>query len=123
MGESASASAGALAAPSLGVMAGYVVEVYMSRLGASALDDLTVRAHRVAEELSRTGTPVIYVRSVFLPEDETCFHFFDAPSLEAIQETCSRLGLTHERIAKARSFELRGRRAATPRVGRRPSGG
>ncbi len=87
-------------------MAGYVVEVYMSRLGASALDDLTVRARRVAEELSRAGTPVIYVRSVFLPEDETCFHFFDAPSLEAIQETCSRLGLTHERIMKATSAGL-----------------
>jgi hypothetical protein len=85
-------------------MTGYVVEVYMSRLRASALDDVTARARRVSEELSQTGTPVVYVRSVFLPEDETCFHFFDAPSLEAIQEACSRLGLTHERIAKARSF-------------------
>jgi Protein of unknown function (DUF4242) len=85
-------------------MAGYVVEVYMSRHRASALDGIAARARRVSEELSRAGTPVIYVRSVFLPEDETCFHFFDAPSLEAIQETCSRLGLMHERIAKARSF-------------------
>jgi Protein of unknown function (DUF4242) len=84
-------------------MAGYVVEVYMSRLRASTLDDVTARAHRVSEELSQAGTPVVYVRSVFLPEDETCFHFFDAPSLEAIQETCSRLGLTRERITKATS--------------------
>jgi hypothetical protein len=90
----------------LGVMAGYVVEVYMSRLRASTLDDLTARARQVSEELSRAGTPVVYVRSVFFPEDETCFHFFEAQSLEAIQETCSRLGLTHERIAKATSVGL-----------------
>jgi hypothetical protein len=85
-------------------MAGYVVEVYLSRRRASALAGVAARARRVAGELTRAGTPVTYVRSVFLPEDETCFHFFDAPSLEAIQETCSRLGLTHERIAKARSL-------------------
>jgi hypothetical protein len=85
-------------------MAGYVVEVYLSRRRASGLADIATRARRVAGELTRAGTPVTYVRSVFLPEDETCFHFFDAPSLEAIQETCSRLGLTHERIAKARSL-------------------
>jgi hypothetical protein len=84
-------------------MTGYLVEFYVSRLRASTLEDLTARAHRVSEELSRAGTPVVYVHSVFLPEDETCFHFFDAQSLEAIQQACSRLGLTHERIAKATS--------------------
>ncbi|MGH3014747.1 MAG: hypothetical protein ACRDNR_12620 [Gaiellaceae bacterium] len=87
-------------------MAGYVVEVYVSRLSASGLDDASAQARRAAEELSRAGTPVVYTCSVFLPEDETCFHFFEAPSLEAIQETCSRLGLTFERIAEATSVGL-----------------
>jgi hypothetical protein len=87
-------------------MAGYVVEVYVSRLSASILDDTSARARRAAEELSRAGTPVVYICSIFLPEDETCFHFFEAPSLEAIQETCSRLGLTFERIAEATSTGL-----------------
>jgi hypothetical protein len=84
-------------------MTGYVVEVYLSRLRATTLEDLTARARRVSEELSRAGTPVVYVRSIFLPEDEICFHLFDAPSLEAMQEACARLGLTHERIARATS--------------------
>jgi hypothetical protein len=84
-------------------MAGYVVEVYVSRLSASVLDDTSARARRAAEELSQAGTPVVYICSIFLPEDETCFHFFEAPSREAIQETCSRLGLTFERIAEATS--------------------
>ena len=84
-------------------MAGYVVEVYVARARASALDDMSARARRAAEELARAGTPVVYMRSVFLPEDETCFHFFEAPSLEAIREICSQLGLTFERIAEATS--------------------
>ena len=85
-------------------MAGYVVEVYVSRHRATGLDDMSARARRAAEDLARAGTPVVYVRSVFLPEDETCFHFFEAPSREAIQKTCSHLGLTFERIAEATSF-------------------
>jgi len=92
--------------PSLVVMAGYVVEVYVSRLSASVLDETSSHARRAAENLSRAGTPVVYICSIFLPEDETCFHFFEAPSLEAIQETCSRLGLTFERIAEATSTGL-----------------
>jgi hypothetical protein len=87
-------------------MAGYVVEVYVSRLSASVLDETSAQARRAAEELSRAGTPVVYTCSIFLLEDETCFHFFEAPSLEAIQETCSRLGLTSKRIAEATSVGL-----------------
>ena len=87
------------------MMAGYVVEVYVPRLRASVLDDMSARARRAAEELARAGTPVVYMRSVFLPEDETCFHFFEAPSRDAIQQTCSRLGLTFERIAEATSVD------------------
>lgn len=87
-------------------MAGYVVEVYVSRLSASELDERSAQARRAAEELSRAGAPVNYICSIFLPEDETCFHFFEAPSREAIQQTCSRLGLTFERIAEATSVGL-----------------
>ncbi|MGH3024152.1 MAG: hypothetical protein ACRDNI_10895 [Gaiellaceae bacterium] len=86
-------------------MPGYVVEVYLSRLGATALGELSARLRQASEELARAGTPVVYVRSVFLPEDETCFHFFEAPSLEAIQESCSLLGLARARITKVTAVE------------------
>ena len=86
-------------------MPGYLVEVYLSRLHGAALSELSLRLRRTTDELSRAGTPVVYVRSVFLPEDETCFHFFEAPSLEAIQESCSLLGLTRARITTATSEE------------------
>ena len=99
--------AGALAvSPASVVMPGYVVEVYVSRHRATGLDDMSARVRRAAEDLARAGTPVVYVRSVFLPEDETCFHFFEAPSREVIEKTCSHLGLTFERIAEATSVGL-----------------
>jgi hypothetical protein len=86
-------------------MPAYVVEVYLSRLHGAALGELTARLRRASEDLERAGTSVVYVRSVFLPEDETCFHFFEAASLEAIRESCPRLGLAHGRITTATSLE------------------
>ena len=86
-------------------MAGYVAEVYLSRLDAATLGDLSTRLRQASEELSRGGAPVVYVRSVFLPEDETCFHFFEAPSPEAVQASCSVLGLADARITSATSEE------------------
>jgi hypothetical protein len=86
-------------------MPGYVVEVFLSRGRAAALEELSVRLRRASEELARAGTPVLYVRSVFLPEDETCFHFFEAASLAAIEESCRRLGLERARITSATGAE------------------
>jgi hypothetical protein len=86
-------------------MAGYVAEVYLSRLDAATLGDLSTRLRQASEELSRGGAPVVYVRSVFLPEDETCFHFFEAPSAEVIRECCSLLDLARPRITTATSEE------------------
>ncbi len=86
-------------------MPAYVVEVYLSRGRAASLDELSVRLRETSEELARAGTPVVYVCSVFLPEDETCFHFFEAASLEAMEESCSRLGLASPRITSAIGVE------------------
>jgi hypothetical protein len=44
---------------------------------------------------------VRYVRTLFVAEDETCFHVFDAPSREALVEAARRAGLTALRITEA----------------------
>jgi hypothetical protein len=72
----------------------YLVEAYVPRYTPR-------QARRVcaaAEQLSREGTPVQYVRTTYLPEDETCFHVFDAPSPEAVAEVGRRAGLGSARI-------------------------
>lgn len=85
-------------------MPGYLVEVYLSRLRETP-GEVSGRLRQASLELARAGTPVVYLRSVFLPEDETCFHFFEAPSLDVITESCCRLGLARGRITRATILE------------------
>lgn len=54
-----------------------------------------------AAELTREGTPVRCLRSIFVPEDETCFLLCEAGSAAAVLETAQRAALTFERIAEA----------------------
>ena len=79
----------------------YLIEVYLPR---SRADDACVDGSRVraaADELSREGVPVQYVRTMFVPDDETCFHLIDAPTLTAAEEVSRRAALGHARIATA----------------------
>jgi hypothetical protein len=62
----------------------------------------------VAEEqrdrARRTGevdAGVRYVRTTFLPGDETILHVFEAPSLAALRGAAQRGGLQYERIVEA----------------------
>jgi hypothetical protein len=41
------------------------------------------------------------VRTTFLPDDETCFHVFEAASEEAVGEVCRRAGIGSGRIFPA----------------------
>lgn len=54
----------------------YLVEAYMPH--AQEARAAGRRARAAAEELSREGVPIHYVRTTFLPDDETCFHLFEA---------------------------------------------
>jgi hypothetical protein len=82
-------------------MPSYLVEAYVARSRADDARGAALRARKAAEQLSREGTPVRYVRTTFLPEDETCFHLFEAPSAEAVGEVSRRAGLGWARIVPA----------------------
>jgi hypothetical protein len=58
-------------------------------------------ARAAAEQLSREGTPVHYLRTTFVPDDETCFHVFEAANKKAVGEVCRRAGIGSARIVKA----------------------
>lgn len=74
-------------------MATYLAELYLPDRGEGARAPLAARAKAAAEELSRNGIGVRYVRSVFIPEDETCFCFFEAASAEYVREALVRAAL------------------------------
>jgi hypothetical protein len=86
-------------------MASYLVELYHPRSRADQLAQASARLRAAAAQVSREGTPVRYLRGLFLPEDETCFHLFEACSLEAVGEASRRAELAYDRIVEACSDE------------------
>jgi hypothetical protein len=83
----------------------YLVELYVSRYDHLSVGRGAERARRAAAELAREGTAVRYVRSIFVPEDETCLLLYEAESLAAVDAAARRAGLTFERIAAAEEAE------------------
>jgi uncharacterized protein DUF4242 len=79
----------------------YVVESYLPRLGSVSFDEASARARAAAEELAARGTSIRYLRSLYLPSDDTCFHLFEAGSAAAVDEVSSRASLLHDRIVEA----------------------
>jgi hypothetical protein len=74
----------------------YLVESYVSAAPA-ALEDARERARRTAE----LGIGVRYLRTTFLPGDETILHLFEAPSVSELDEAGQRAALQFERIVEA----------------------
>jgi hypothetical protein len=77
-------------------MPSYVVESYAADSPA-ALGEARARAQLTAE----LGKGVRYVRTTFLPGDETLLHLFEAPSAEALGQAGELAELSYERIVEA----------------------
>ncbi len=82
-------------------MAEFLVELYVSRGDVASVDRGATRARLAAEELTREGKPVRYVRSIVVPEDETCFYLCEACSADAVREVARRATLPFERVTEA----------------------
>jgi Nickel responsive protein SCO4226-like len=80
-------------------MSSYLLEAYTP--ASAVIEEVEARVRRAAAELADSGTPVRHVRSIFLPEDELCFHVLDGPSSEAVAETARRAGISTPRITRA----------------------
>ena len=75
-------------------MPSYLVESYAPE---GVVDDRRERARRTAE----FGTDVRYVRTTFLPGDETILHLFEATSADALRDAAREAALPYERIFEA----------------------
>jgi hypothetical protein len=82
-------------------MPSYLVELYLPRSRAREARAAGRRARAAAEQLAREGVPVRYVRTTYLPDDETCFHHFEARTRAAIEEASRRAALGRARIVPA----------------------
>jgi Protein of unknown function (DUF4242) len=79
----------------------YCLELYLPRASAARLDEEANHALSAADAIATDGIVVHYVRTTYLAEDETCFHFFEADSAEDVAEAMRRAGLPSERITRA----------------------
>jgi len=75
-------------------MRSYLVESYA---GGSVVQEQRDRARLTAE----LGSGVRYVRTTFLPGDETLLHVFEASSQEALRDAARNAALQYERIIEA----------------------
>ena len=83
-------------------MPSFLVEIYLPRSGAREAQVSGRRARAAAEALSREGAASVrYIRTTFLPDDETCFHLFEATAEEAVEEVSRRAALGRARIVPA----------------------
>jgi hypothetical protein len=72
----------------------FVVEAYA---GEVLLEDQRERARQAAER----APDIRYLRTTFLPGDETVLHLFEAPSAEALDRAGRAVALPFERIVEA----------------------
>jgi hypothetical protein len=81
-------------------MKSYLVELHLPAGDPTDLAAAGERARTAAEQLTREGTAVRWVRSVYLPEEETCLLVFEARTPDAVDQAGRRARLTYERIVE-----------------------
>lgn len=79
----------------------YVVERYLPGVSHSELERKLERLERATRELRDEGTPVHYLGSTIVLEDEACFCQFEGSSKEAVVEANRRAGVPFDRIVTA----------------------
>jgi hypothetical protein len=80
-------------------MASFLLETYATpRHGDVAV--LMERARAAAESASAHGYEVRHVRTFLAPDDEMCFHIFDASSAEAVERMAELAHLVRGRITE-----------------------
>ena len=77
-----------------------MVELYMSREDAGAVERATLLTRRAADRMTRQGKPVRYLRSIYAREDETCFLLYAAETADAVREAAAATGWPFEQVAE-----------------------
>jgi Protein of unknown function (DUF4242) len=95
----------------------FLVELYVAHDDHGAARQQAERADQAAAELTRQGRPVQCLRSIFVPEDETCFLLYEAPAIEAVEDAVRRAGLPLAHVSAAESASAPDPAEAPPRPG------
>ena len=80
----------------------YLLEADLPGSSAADLADLAARLRDAVLAASKEGARVRYVRSAFVPEDETCFHYVEAATRSQAELLARRADLSVDRILEVR---------------------
>jgi len=83
------------------VVPSFLAETYLARPDRTRAQEHAQRARVAAQELAKQGTPIRFVRSIYVPDDEVCFFVFDAISADAVEAACARAAVRFERVVEA----------------------
>jgi Nickel responsive protein SCO4226-like len=81
-------------------LARYTVELDRPDGGWATLQRASEQARQAAEQMRREGTPVRFLRSIFVPEDDTCFFLYEAPTAADARSAARRAQLTARHVRK-----------------------
>jgi hypothetical protein len=81
----------------------FLVELYIPRTTANSVGQAVDRARRAAVELTAEGTSIRFLRSIFVPAEETCLFLFEAVSVDAVHDAARRAALSFEHVAETAS--------------------
>ena len=82
-------------------MPSYLIETYLARCHADERAACERRARSAAEGLTRAGTDVSFDGVIHVPEDETCFFMFGAPSGDEAVRAARLAALDPVRVVEA----------------------
>lgn len=86
---------------SLRAVTEFLLELYVSRADGAAVEAGAERARRAAVQLTEEGTPVRYLRSLFVPDEETCFFLYEAACAEDVCTAARRAHIQFESVVEA----------------------
>ena len=79
----------------------YLAELYRASAGSGDLAEAAPPARAAAPPQTPAGARVRYVRSVFIPADETWFLLYDASTAADVLEAAGKAGIRLERVVEA----------------------
>ena len=81
----------------------FLAETYAPRDAADVVA-LRGKVALAPEQVNQETAPVCLLGAIVVPEDETCFFLYQAPSADAVHEAMTRAGRPPERITQAVSI-------------------
>ena len=79
----------------------YLVERRLPGLTEQQLKAAAMRAKVSTSQMTQEGTPVRYLRSMYIPGEEKCFCLFEAASADVVKQANERAQLPMQHIFEA----------------------